>query len=77
MRAWCAGRPRIAVAGLKPHAGEGGLFGDEEITVIAPAIAQALARRGSTPAARTRPTRSSCAPATRPGIPAPSTWWWP
>jgi 4-hydroxythreonine-4-phosphate dehydrogenase len=35
--------PRIAVAGLNPHAGEGGLFGDEEITLIAPAIAQARA----------------------------------
>ena len=33
--------PRIAVAGLNPHAGEGGLFGDEEIVHIAPAIAQA------------------------------------
>jgi len=33
--------PRIAVAGLNPHAGEGGLFGREEIEVIAPAIAQA------------------------------------
>jgi len=31
-------RPRIAVAGLNPHAGEGGLFGDEEITTIAPAV---------------------------------------
>jgi 4-hydroxythreonine-4-phosphate dehydrogenase len=30
--------PRIAVAGLNPHAGEGGLFGDEEIRHIAPAI---------------------------------------
>lgn len=30
--------PRIAVAGLNPHAGEGGLFGCEEIEVIAPAI---------------------------------------
>ena len=36
-------RPRIAVAGLNPHAGEGGLFGREEIDVIAPAIAQARA----------------------------------
>ncbi|MDO5690864.1 MAG: 4-hydroxythreonine-4-phosphate dehydrogenase PdxA [Pseudomonadota bacterium] len=35
--------PRIAVAGLNPHAGEGGLFGREEIDVIAPAIAQARA----------------------------------
>jgi 4-hydroxythreonine-4-phosphate dehydrogenase len=32
-------RPRIAVAGLNPHAGESGLFGVEERTVIAPAIA--------------------------------------
>lgn len=31
--------PRIAVAGLNPHAGEGGLFGREELDVIAPAIA--------------------------------------
>jgi 4-hydroxythreonine-4-phosphate dehydrogenase len=32
---------RIAVAGLNPHAGEGGLFGREELEVIAPAIALA------------------------------------
>lgn len=31
--------PRIAVAGLNPHAGEHGLFGREEETIIAPAIA--------------------------------------
>ena len=31
--------PRIAVAGLNPHAGEGGLFGREELEIIAPAIA--------------------------------------
>ncbi|MFD1712179.1 4-hydroxythreonine-4-phosphate dehydrogenase PdxA [Ottowia sp. GY511] len=35
--------PRIAVAGLNPHAGEGGLFGREEIEQIAPAIAAARA----------------------------------
>lgn len=35
--------PRIAVAGLNPHAGEGGLFGDEEMAHIAPAIAAARA----------------------------------
>jgi len=35
--------PRIAVAGLNPHAGEGGLFGREEIDHIAPAIADARA----------------------------------
>lgn len=33
--------PRIAVAGLNPHAGEGGLFGREEIEIIAPAIVDA------------------------------------
>jgi len=32
--------PRIAVAGLNPHAGENGAFGDEESRIIAPAIAQ-------------------------------------
>ncbi len=37
--------PRIAVAGLNPHAGEGGLFGREEIDVIAPAM-QAAALQG-------------------------------
>jgi 4-phospho-D-threonate 3-dehydrogenase / 4-phospho-D-erythronate 3-dehydrogenase len=37
-------RPRIAVAGLNPHASEGGLFGDEERTRIEPAIAAARAR---------------------------------
>ena len=31
-------KPRIAVCGLNPHAGENGLFGDEEIRVIRPAI---------------------------------------
>jgi 4-hydroxythreonine-4-phosphate dehydrogenase len=36
-------RPRIAVAGLNPHAGEGGLFGDEELREIAPAVAGARA----------------------------------
>lgn len=33
--------PRVAVAGLNPHAGEGGLFGREEIAVIEPAIREA------------------------------------
>jgi 4-hydroxythreonine-4-phosphate dehydrogenase len=42
-RRWGQVRPRIAVAGLNPHAGEGGLFGDEELRVIAPAIALARA----------------------------------
>lgn len=34
-------RPRLAVAGLNPHAGEGGLFGDEETRYIVPAIEEA------------------------------------
>jgi len=36
-------RPRIAVCGLNPHAGEHGLFGDEDSQFIAPAIAAARA----------------------------------
>ncbi|MBU0917811.1 MAG: 4-hydroxythreonine-4-phosphate dehydrogenase PdxA [Gammaproteobacteria bacterium] len=40
---WGQPRPRIAVAGLNPHAGEGGLFGSEEVDVIAPAIRAAQA----------------------------------
>jgi 4-hydroxythreonine-4-phosphate dehydrogenase len=38
-------RPRIAVAGLNPHAGEAGLFGDEDDRIIAPAV-KAAQRRG-------------------------------
>ena len=38
-------RPRLAVAGLNPHAGEGGLFGREEIDIIAPAVEEAKRRR--------------------------------
>ena len=34
-------KPNIGVAGLNPHAGEGGLFGNEEITEIIPAINEA------------------------------------
>jgi 4-hydroxythreonine-4-phosphate dehydrogenase len=36
-------RPKIAVCGLNPHAGENGLFGDEEIRIIKPAIDMAKA----------------------------------
>ncbi len=35
--------PKVAVAGLNPHAGENGLFGDEERTIIGPAIARVAA----------------------------------
>ena len=34
-------KPRLAVAGLNPHAGEDGAFGDEELTIIKPAIDKA------------------------------------
>lgn len=37
--------PRIAVAALNPHAGEGGAFGMEEIEIIAPAVAAARSRQ--------------------------------
>jgi 4-hydroxythreonine-4-phosphate dehydrogenase len=37
-------RPRVGVLGLNPHAGEGGLFGREEIDAIAPGIAAARGR---------------------------------
>ena len=36
-------RPRIGVAALNPHASDGGLFGDEEANIIAPAVAAAQA----------------------------------
>ena len=38
-------RPRIAVCGLNPHAGEAGIMGDEEQLVIAPAV-RAMAKKG-------------------------------
>ncbi|MBA1335536.1 MAG: 4-hydroxythreonine-4-phosphate dehydrogenase [Firmicutes bacterium] len=37
--------PRVAVAGLNPHAGEGGLFGREEIDIIGPAV-ENMVRKG-------------------------------
>ncbi|MGB0928724.1 MAG: 4-hydroxythreonine-4-phosphate dehydrogenase PdxA [Pikeienuella sp.] len=37
-------RPRIAVAGLNPHAGEGGAMGTEDMSIVAPAIKQLHAR---------------------------------
>ncbi len=38
LRATGISRPRIAVAALNPHSGEGGLFGDEEIRIIKPTV---------------------------------------
>ncbi|MDF1614686.1 4-hydroxythreonine-4-phosphate dehydrogenase PdxA [Desulfurivibrio dismutans] len=39
-------RPRLAVAALNPHAGEGGMFGDEERRIIVPAMTKAAALLG-------------------------------
>ena len=54
MRAAGFKRPRIAVAGLNPHAGDGGNFGREEIDAIAPAVEEAgadgIATEGPFPA---------------------------
>ena len=52
-RATCAARsasrePRILVAGLNPHAGEGGHLGREEIDVIDPVLAAPARRRHAT-----------------------------
>jgi len=54
VRAWGVPSPKLAVAALNPHAGEGGLFGDEEANIIEPAIAAGRVRgidaRGPIPA---------------------------
>jgi len=38
-------RPRIAVAGFNPHAGESGMFGEEERRIIAPAVAASVSEK--------------------------------
>jgi len=48
-RWWGLARPRLAVCALNPHAGEAGLFGDEDARVLAPA-ARALGAVGPLPA---------------------------
>ncbi len=54
MRDFGVARPRLAVSGLNPHAGEGGMLGREEIEVIAPALdllrAEGMAVDGPMPA---------------------------
>jgi 4-hydroxythreonine-4-phosphate dehydrogenase len=53
-RRFASAAPRLAIAGLNPHAGEGGALGDEEERIIAPAIARLRSRgidaRGPLPA---------------------------
>jgi 4-hydroxythreonine-4-phosphate dehydrogenase len=44
LRAMLGRRPRIAVCGLNPHAGDGGVLGREEIEIITPAIRNAKAK---------------------------------
>jgi 4-hydroxythreonine-4-phosphate dehydrogenase len=48
-RWWGIATPRLALCGLNPHAGEGGLFGDEDARILEPA-AGALAAAGPLPA---------------------------
>jgi 4-hydroxythreonine-4-phosphate dehydrogenase len=48
-RWWGVAAPRLAVCALNPHAGEGGLFGDEDARVLAPA-ARELGAAGPLPA---------------------------
>ena len=61
--------------GLNPHAGEGGLFGDEEIEPHRAGDRARARRRHRRAADRSRPTRCSCAHATRRGTLASSTSW--
>ena len=44
MTGFGSARPRLALAGLNPHAGEGGVIGSEDDRVLAPAVARARAR---------------------------------
>jgi len=44
LTSWGLAQPRMAVAALNPHGGEGGLLGREEIDEIQPAVAEARAR---------------------------------
>jgi len=39
-RRFAIARPRLAIAGLNPHAGEDGTLGDEDVAVVAPAVAR-------------------------------------
>ena len=53
-RRFAIAEPRLAVAGLNPHAGEQGTLGDEDLTVVAPAVArlraEGIAATGPLPA---------------------------
>ena len=45
LKALLGKKPRLALAALNPHAGEGGKFGDEEARILAPAVARARAAK--------------------------------
>ena len=62
-------RPRIAVAGLNPHAGEDGTMGREEIEIIAPAVARLRGAGPRRERAATPPTRCSTPRRARPMTP--------
>ena len=51
---FCISRPRLAIAGLNPHAGESGALGEEDRSIVAPAVARLVAEgidaRGPLPA---------------------------
>jgi len=51
---WIGKHPRLAIAGLNPHAGEDGTLGEEDRNIVAPAVAQLVAEgidaRGPLPA---------------------------
>ena len=61
-------KPRLAVAGLNPHAGEDGKFGDEEALIIAPAIAELRAE--GIDATGPHPADALFTPRARPGYDA-------
>ena len=52
-------RPRLAVAGLNPHAGEGGALGREEIDIVIPAIERLREEDADVDRPATPPTRCS------------------
>lgn len=58
--------PRIGLCGLNPHAGEAGHFGDEEIRLLAPAVA--LARREGIDVSQPLPADTLFSPAMRPSF---------
>ena len=61
-------RPRLALSGLNPHAGEGGALGSEDDAVIRPAVSN-CGPRASTRSGPCPPTRCST-----PGPAQPTTW---